>query len=156
MGHVSTLDTVLAVLLTLWAVGMWVAVFGLGFLNRGPARSWLYPAITTVILFGVVGQIAHLWEHIAQVIFWVKHPSAPSGMSPWGMALSMGYGQMNKAMPTLGMETLHLVGNFIFLAGLAAAMVLTRRFRGTTARKWATMGVWMQGIHGLEHLSLTL
>jgi hypothetical protein len=54
------------------------------------------------------------------------------------------------------MEILHLTGNFIFLAGLAAVMVITRRARNTRTRFWGKMGVWMQGIHGLEHLSLTL
>jgi hypothetical protein len=54
------------------------------------------------------------------------------------------------------MEILHLTGNFIFLAGLVAVMLITHRARATKARRWARMGTWMQTIHGLEHLSLTL
>jgi hypothetical protein len=35
-------------------------------------------------------------------------------------------------------------------------MVITWRAQQTRARKWGRMGVWMQGVHGLEHLTLTL
>jgi hypothetical protein len=54
------------------------------------------------------------------------------------------------------MEILHLTGNMIFLAGLAGVMAITWRARRTRARRWARMGTWMQTIHGLEHLALTL
>ncbi|MEU4252968.1 DUF6008 family protein [Amycolatopsis sp. NPDC026612] len=54
--------------------------------------------------------------------------------------------------PTFGMELLHLTGNFLFLAGLAGIMVITRRALTTRARRWAKAGVRMPGLHGLEHL----
>jgi hypothetical protein len=63
---------------------------------------------------------------------------------------------VDTAHPALGMEILHFVGNMIFLAGMAGIMVLTCRAPGVRARKWGRMGVWMQGLHGLEHLSLML
>lgn len=149
-------DTLGAVLLLLWGVAMWAAVAGLAWANRGPGRLWVYRASLAVIGIGVVGQIGHLQEHVAQVAYWVAHPESPSWMTPWGTGLARGFGQVDKARPTLGMEILHLVGNFIFLAGLAAVAVVTRRARGTKARRWGVMGVWMQGIHGLEHLALTV
>ncbi|HZR48158.1 MAG TPA: DUF6008 family protein [Streptosporangiaceae bacterium] len=145
-----------AILLLLWAVAMWAAVAGLWFANRGPARPWLYRASLTVIVVGVIGQIGHLTEHVAQVGYWFQHPNSPAWMTPWGTGLARGFGRVDPSKPTLGMEILHLTGNFIFLAGLAAVVVITRRARHTRSRFWGKMGVWMQGIHGLEHLSLTL
>lgn len=149
-------DSAGAVLLLLWAVAMWAAVVGLWHADRGAARPWLFRASVTVIVIGVLGQIGHLTEHVAQVGYWVQHPNSPAWMTPWGNALARGFDQVDTGKPTLGMEILHLTGNFIFLAGLAAVMVITRRTRRTRTRFWAKMGVWMQGIHGLEHVSLTL
>jgi hypothetical protein len=156
-GHsVYGWDTVGALLLLLWAVAMWTAVFVLWQSGRKSVRPGLYRASLGVIIIGVVGQIGHLQEHVAQVGYWLAHPNAAAWMTPWGTGLAKGFGQIDKSKPTLGMEILHLVGNFIFLAGLAAVMVITRRARATRTRWWGRMGVWMQGIHGLEHLSLTL
>jgi uncharacterized protein DUF6008 len=157
MGHsASGVDTAGAVLLLLWAAGMWAAVAGLAYANRGTPRPWVFRACLTVIIIGVIGQIGHLTEHVAQVGYWLQHPNSPPWMTPWGSALARGFGRVDTSKPTLGMEILHLTGNFIFLAGLAAVMVISRRTRAGRARKWGKMGVWMQGIHGLEHLSLTL
>jgi hypothetical protein len=149
-------DTAGAILLLLWAVAMWAAVGGLWYANRGTPRPWVYRAGLTVIVIGVIGQIGHLTEHVAQVGYWFQHPNSPAWMTPWGSALARGFGQVDTFKPTLGMEILHLTGNLIFLAGLAAVMVITRHARRTRTRFWGKMGVWMQGIHGLEHLSLTL
>lgn len=157
MGHAASgWDTAGAVLLVLWALAMWAAVAGLWYANRSTARPWLFRASATVIVIGIIGQIGHLTEHVAQVGYWLQHPNSPAWMTPWGNALARGMGQVDTAKPTLGMEILHLTGNFIFLAGLAAIMIITRHTRRTKARRWGKMGVWMQGIHGLEHLSLTL
>lgn len=157
MAHAASgWDTAGAVLLLLWAVAMWAAVAGLWFAGRGGARPWLYRASLTVIVIGVVGQIGHLTEHVAQVGYWFQHPNSAAWMTPWGTALARGFGRVDTVKPTLGMEILHLTGNFIFLAGLAAVMVITGRARRTRSRFWGKMGVWMQGLHGLEHLSLTL
>jgi Family of unknown function (DUF6008) len=150
-------DKLGAILLLLWAVGMWVAVVGLWYANRGPVRRpWLYRWSGAVIVVGVIGQIGHLQEHVAQVGYWLGHPNSPAWMTPWATGLANGYGVVDTSKPTLGMEILHLVGNTVFLAGLAAVMVITRHARETQSRRWGRIGVWMQGIHGLEHLSLTL
>lgn len=144
-----------AVLLLLWAIGMWVAVGTLHVANRR-RRAWVYGATVAVITLGVLGQLGHLQEHVAQAGYWVLHPEAPAWMTPWGSALATGYQTVDPGRPTLGMEILHFLGNAIFLAGMVALMVITSRARATKARRWAKMGVWMQGIHGLEHLSLML
>lgn len=154
-GMSSTLDSTGALFLLLWAVGMWLAVGALHIANRR-RRAWLYGATSAVIMLGVLGQIGHLQEHVAQAGYWVLHPEAPAWMTPWGSALAAGFEVVDSSKPTLGMEILHFVGNMIFLAGLVALMVITSRARATKARRWAKMGVWMQGIHGLEHLSLML
>jgi hypothetical protein len=156
MNMVSGWDTAGALLLLAWAVAMWAAVGVLAFANRGGARPWIYRGALGVIVIGVIGQLGHLQEHIAQAGYWVKHPNAKPWMTPWGTGLAKGFGQVDTSKPSLGMEILHLTGNFIFLAGMAGVMVITYRARQTRTRRWGKMGVWMQGIHGLEHLSLTL
>jgi len=153
---VSGWDTAGAILLLAWAVGMWLAVAVLAFANRGKIRPWGYRAALGVIIVGVIGQLGHLQEHLAQVGYWVGHPNAKPWMTPWGTGLANGFGQVDASKPSLGMEILHLTGNFIFLAGMAGVLVITYRARQTQTRRWGRMGVWMQGIHGLEHLSLTL
>lgn len=156
MGTMSGWDVTGATLLVLWAVAMWAAVGVLAYANRGPVRPWVYRGSLAVIGIGVVGQLGHVQEHIFQVGYWLGHPNSPAWMTPWGTGLANGLQMILPNRPTFGMELLHLTGNFIFLAGLAGVMVITRRALGTRSRRWAKMGVWMQGLHGLEHLVLTL
>ncbi len=155
-SSVSVWETAGAVVLGLWVVVMWAAVGVLAYANRGPVRPWVFNGAVGVIVLGVLGQIGHLQEHVAQAGYWVAHPNAKPWMTPWGTGLANGFGQVDTAKPSLGMEILHLIGNFIFLAGLAGIMLVTKRTAHTMSRKWGRMGMWMQGIHGLEHLSLTL
>ncbi|MEO6703369.1 MAG: DUF6008 family protein [Jatrophihabitantaceae bacterium] len=156
MNMATGWDTTGAILMVLWALGMWSAVGILAFANHRQVRPWVFQGSVAVIGIGIVGQLGHLQEHIAQAGYWVKHPNAKPWMTPLGTGLAKGFGRVDTGKPSLGMEILHLTGNFIFLAGLAGVMVITWRVRQTRARKWGKMGVWMQGIHGLEHLSLTL
>ncbi|MGR6975185.1 DUF6008 family protein [Streptomyces cynarae] len=156
-GAVSSLDTVGAVFFIGWAVAMWLAVVVLALANRGPVRPGLYKIAVAVIGLGVIGQVGHFQEHVAQVGYWVAHPYSPAWMTPWATGLARGMGQVDPTKPSLGMEILHLTGNFIFLAGLVGIAQITRRAAGDLrSRKWARMGVWMQTIHGLEHVVLTL
>ncbi|WP_086849556.1 DUF6008 family protein [Amycolatopsis kentuckyensis] len=149
-------DTAGAVLLVLWALAMWTAVAVLARANRGPVRPWVYRGALAVIGSGVLGQLGHVQEHVAQAGYWLGHPNAPAWMTPWGTGLAGGLQRVLPGRPTFGMELLHLTGNFLFLAGLAGVMVITHRATGTRTRRWAKTGVWMQGLHGLEHLVLTL
>lgn len=157
MPPVSSLDTLGAVLLVLWTVAMWTAVAVLAYANRGPVRPWVYRVAAGVIGVGAVGQLGHFQEHVAQAGYWILHPMSPAWMTPWGDSLARGMGQVDPSKPSLGMEILHLMGNFVFLAGLVGIVQITRRStRHLKSRKWARMGVWMQGIHGLEHVVLTV
>jgi hypothetical protein len=155
-AHASVLDTVGALALLAWTVAMWVAVGVLAYANRRPVRPWIYRAALVEIALGVLGQLGHVQEHIAQAGYWVGHPNDPGWMTPWGTGLANGFGQIDLTKPPLGMEILHFTGNLLFLAGLAGVMLVTHRAVRTKTRRWARMGVWMQGIHGLEHLALML
>ncbi|OKJ78274.1 DUF6008 family protein [Streptomyces sp. CB02460] len=153
---VSTADTLGAVFIIAWAVAMWVAVAVLAVGNRRSVRPWVYKFAVALIGIGVVGQVGHFQEHVAQAAYWIAHPYDPAWMTPWGNSFSRGLGQIDPSKPSLGMEILHLAGNFIFLAGLVGIVQITHRVTGELkSRKWARMGVWMQGIHGLEHIVLT-
>jgi hypothetical protein len=156
-SHVSARDTLAAFSLLGWALAMWFAIGALALADRRRrVGSWTCRATVGLIVVGLAGQLGHVQEHVAQVGYWVQNPDSPGWMTPWGMGLARGLGQVDPTKPALGMEILHLVGNLIFLAGLVAVMLITRRASTTRARRWARMGTWMQSIHGLEHLSLTL
>lgn len=157
MSHsVSAWDTTGAILLLAWAVVMWAAVGVLAVAGRTKVRPWAFHGAAGVIGVGLIGQVGHLQEHVAQAAYWIRHPNSKPWMTPWGDGLARGFGQVDTSKPSLGMEILHLTGNFIFLAGLAGVVLITTRARQTRASKWGKMGVWMQGIHGLEHVALTL
>ncbi|MFJ5711687.1 DUF6008 family protein [Streptomyces sp. NPDC093105] len=156
-GALSSLDTWAAVLFIGWAVVMWAAVVVVAYANRGPVRPWLFRTSVGVIGLGVIGQIGHFQEHVVQAGYWVANPYSAAWMTPWANSIARGMGQIDPTKPALGMEILHLTGNFIFLAGLVGIVQITRRATGALkARRWAKMGVWMQGIHGIEHIVLTL
>jgi uncharacterized protein DUF6008 len=152
----SVLDTLGALALLAWTAAMWVAVAVLAYANRRPVRPWVYRVAAAQIFLGVLGQLGHVQEHFAQIGYWVGHPNAPAWMTPWGTGLADGLGQVDRSKPSLGMEMLHFTGNLLFLAGLVGVMLITHRAVRSKARRWARMGVWMQGIHGLEHLVLML
>jgi hypothetical protein len=157
MGHhATTLDEFGAIGLFCWAVLMWAAVGFLAYAGRRSVARWQYRAAGTVVLIGVLGQVGHLQEHVAQVGYWVQHPEQPGWMTPWGTGLATGFDGVLHRKPPLGMEILHLTGNFVFLAGLAGVLVITRNARHTKACKWGRMGAIMQTLHGMEHVALTL
>src|SRR5439155_12356522 len=95
-------DTAGAVLVVLWAVLMWAAVAVLGHANRGLVRPWLFRAGVAVIGLGVLGQLGHVQEHVAQAGYWVGHPNDKPWMTPWGSGLAEGLGQLASDRPALG------------------------------------------------------
>ncbi|WP_285598457.1 DUF6008 family protein [Kineosporia sp. NBRC 101731] len=155
-GQASLWDTLGAAGLGLWAIVMWAAVLRLAVAGRRPGQLWVYRASLAVIGAGVIGQLGHVQEHIAQVGYWAMHPEAKPWMTPWGDGLARGFSSFTTDTPGFGMEILHFVGNSIFLAGIVGVALITRHTLGTRSRRWGVMGTWMQGIHGVEHLVLTL
>ncbi|PRX44678.1 hypothetical protein B0I33_111192 [Prauserella shujinwangii] len=155
-GSVTVLEVAGAAGLTVYAVAMWVAVGVLAYALRGPLPPWLPRVAAGVITAGVVGQLGHVQEHVAQAAYWVLHPEEPAWMTPWGDGLARGFHALAGGQHALGMELLHLTGNVVFLAGLVGVALVARHAAAFRARRWARMGVWMQGLHGLEHLVLTV
>ncbi|MGQ0843381.1 MAG: DUF6008 family protein [Sporichthyaceae bacterium] len=150
----SSLDVAGAIALLVVAVAMWSAILILVLSRRREPNGLRGKACVTVILVGIAAQLGHLQEHVAQVCYWVQHPNSPAWMTPWGESLARGFGSIHESTPMLGMEILHFVGNMGFLAGIVGIVVITRDRSGSDARRWARMGTWMQGLHGLEHLAL--
>jgi hypothetical protein len=64
-------DVAGAALLVLRAPAMEAAVGVLAYANRGPVRPWVYRGSVTVIGVGVLGQVGHVQEHVAQVGYWL-------------------------------------------------------------------------------------
>ena len=44
---------------------------------------------------GVLGQLGHVQEHVAQAGYWIGHPNAKLWMTPWGMGLADGFGLLD-------------------------------------------------------------
>src|SRR5881227_1674019 len=95
-------DTAGAVLLVLWALAMWTAVGVLAYANRGPVRPWVYRSSVAVIGVGVLGQLGHLQEHLAQAGYWLGHPNSPAWMTPWGTGLANGLQTVLPSRPSFG------------------------------------------------------
>ncbi len=154
--HVALWQSVSAFLLLGWAVAMWATVISLALSRRHRQGSRAYHIAGALVVIGLFGQVGHLQEHLVQVGFWVAHPESPGWMSPWAAGAAHVFGRIDPSAPTQGMEILHLVGNLIFLAGVMGVLFITRRARHTRAYAWGRFAGWMQGLHCVEHLALTL
>lgn len=97
-------------------------------------------------------QMVHLIEHVAQLGYWIAHPLEAPWLTPWAIegrdALAAG-GNL-----ALGNELLHLVGNLIFLGGLLALVLYSRRREQETPSP-LRIAMVVQGIHVAEHVVLT-
>lgn len=104
---------------------------------------------------GVVFQLAHFGEHVAQTGYWVTHRSEPPWVTPWARTLIDSYRSWAPGSPGFGMELLHLVGNAIFLTGaLAICLALAPIARSGDVRL-ARIGTAVQVVHVAEHIALT-
>lgn len=119
----------------------------IGRLGRTRSSVWLAVAVG-----GIGFQVLHLVEHVAQLGYWGLHPNHAPWLTPWAEAgrdaLAVG------GDPATGSELLHLTGNVVFLAGLAALTVHVRR---TSAGRiaWLRPALTVQGFHVVEHVLLT-
>ncbi|MFP3883813.1 MAG: DUF6008 family protein [Actinomycetota bacterium] len=97
-------------------------------------------------------QLVHLIEHVAQLGYWIANPFDTPWLTPWAVegrdVLAIG-GDL-----ALGNEFLHLLGNIIFLAGLVALVVYSRR-QAENVPSPLRAAMVVQGLHGAEHVALT-
>jgi hypothetical protein len=126
---------------------------------------WSLPRLagiaTVVATLGMLFQIGHFAEHAAQFVVWILGDLSnicgrdTAWMSPWVTEFvnRVGTGLFPTAAPPrqmmLGMEVLHLIGNSIFLTGLAALYYCVRS-------KWARWAIYIETFHLYEHIMLTV
>jgi len=117
-------------------------------------------AAGTVATFGLLFQVGHFAEHAFQFGVWILGDLSnicgrdTPWMSPWVNGLVEQTG--SRLFPAadaprrmmLGMEVLHLIGNSIFLTGLACLYYCVRS-------KWVRWALYIETFHLYEHISLT-
>jgi hypothetical protein len=154
--HPTGLNILGAWLLLAWSAAMLVGLVVLRRVARHRRGRGLLLGTVAVVVVGLVGQVAHMVEHVVQIGYWSQTPNAPIRMTPWGLGMGRAFGTVDRSRPALGMEVLHLVGNVIFWFGLLGVVLLTRYSSSSRARRTGRIGAWVQGAHCMEHLSLTL
>jgi hypothetical protein len=114
----------------------------------------------TVAGLGLLFQVGHFAEHAFQFAVWVLGDLSnicgrdTPWMSPWVTELVRQTGLLlfpkadEGRRMVLGMELLHLVGNSIFLVGLASLYYCVRS-------KWVRWAFYIETFHLYEHIMLT-
>jgi hypothetical protein len=129
---------------------------------NGPGgRSWdLMGVVSLVAILGLAFQIGHFAEHAFQFVVWILGDLSnicgrnTPWMSVWATALVQRLGVLlfpardTAAQMMLGMEVLHLIGNSIFLTGLACLYCWI-------PSKWVRWALYIETFHLYEHISLT-
>lgn len=117
-------------------------------------RPGAWRVIRDIAVAALIFQVVHFVEHVAQLGYWMTHPTEAPWLTPWAMA-----GRdllVVDGTPASGNELLHLVGNLIFLAGLVALIALVWRLGQSIGEvPFLKPALWLQGIHVLEHVLLT-
>ncbi|MGO4404785.1 DUF6008 family protein [Bosea sp. RAF48] len=127
-----------------------------------PDRQTLNLAVLlgTIAALGLLFQVGHFAEHAFQFAVWVLGDLSnicgrdTPWMSPWvtelvsqtGLLLFPTADEARRMM--LGMELLHLVGNSIFLVGIASLYYCVRS-------KWIRWAFYIEAFHLYEHIMLT-
>lgn len=113
--------------------------------------------LVAAALAAIAFQAFHFAEHVAQLGYWMANPSAAPWLSAWAGVARDQFARVAGGGPAAGAELLHLVGNGIFLAGLAAAAAALRS-AGADRRgsRWTRRALWVEGFHLAEHVALTL
>ena len=80
-------------------------------------------------------QVVHAAEHVLQMGYWAMHPREAPWLTPWAATARDGLASFCSLLGSsggakLGSEVLHLAGNLIFLAGLAALAVVVSTSSG--------------------------
>src|SRR5262249_15742777 len=128
--------------------------------TAGGADSRVLLWLGNVAALGLLFQIGHFAEHAIQFTVWLLGDLSnicgrdTPWMSPWttelvrnlGLWLFPTAGAARRMM--LGMETLHLIGNSIFLTSLACLYYCVRS-------KWVKWALLVETFHLYEHILLT-
>jgi len=156
MHHASGASRVAAVALIALLALQVVGVGGLVAYRRSGARIVLWGLFAAAI-GAVAFQVLHFVEHLAQLGYWIGHPTQAPWMTPWAMSAAHGLADLGGPSPmAVGMELLHLVGNSIFFVGAVTLAVLVGRCAaGSPAARTTRALLWVQGLHVVEHVALT-
>lgn len=110
--------------------------------------------VRDVAIAALVFQVVHFIEHVAQLGYWMSHPAAAPWLTPWAIAGRDAL--IVDGTPASGNELLHLLGNLIFLVGVFALVALVWRVGQSIGEvPFLKPGLWLQGIHVIEHVVLT-
>lgn len=138
----------------LWGVLLLTGALTLGMRSTNRSRPWLL----AVAIGGIGFQVLHFAEHLLQAGYWLARPSEPPWLTPWAAAGRDGIASVTDGRAGTGNELLHLAGNGVFLAGLAAALAVTLRSpraRSEAGTTWLRRATWLQAAHVAEHVVLT-
>jgi hypothetical protein len=111
-----------------------------------------------VVLGGLSFQVGHMLEHALQAAHWTEHPGEQPWITPWGVVATDGFAALagNHRGRATGTELLHLLGNWIFFAGLIAMYgAMCRAGVPGKAMRATRLAFWIELFHMVEHLSLT-
>lgn len=127
---------------------------------RGPLRR--HRGLLATAVGGITFQVVHFVEHVAQLGYWLLHPSERPWLTPWadvagdGLAYWCAIVPGQGPAPARGIEALHLAGNVVFWTGVMALwMLVTRRHQDVSAVPGLRLAVWTQTFHVAEHILLT-
>lgn len=154
MSHTTTGTAPLDALIMGWVLLGAIPVLAV-FMFAG-IRSRVAAYLAVAAGFGL--QTFHTFEHVIQVVFWGRNPWAPGYMSPVAKKAAAGLESIAASAmgwtgrSTLGMELLHLVGNTLFLLGIAA-LLIGKPF--ASKRHGAILAFSFEGLHLVEHIILT-
>jgi hypothetical protein len=104
---------------------------------------------------GIGFQVFHFAEHLLQAGYWVVHPTTPPWLTPWAEVGRQALASASDGHPGTGNELLHLIGNFLLMVALLAALDAVRLARGAVHTPWLRRATWVQGAHLGEHAVLT-
>jgi hypothetical protein len=123
-------------------------------------RFDLATILAVVAILGLLFQVGHFAEHAFQFAVWTLGELSnicgrdTPWMSPWVTEMvrqiaALLFPNLDAARRMmLGMEVLHLLGNSIFLTGLAALYYCARS-------KWVRWALYIETFHLYEHIMLT-
>lgn len=134
---------------------VWLAAAAVGGLGAQLWRRRRGHVLAATALGAVGFQVLHVTEHLLQLGYWMFHPQQPPWLTPWAVAGRDALAHVVGVAASGGNELLHLGGNVVFFAGLAALAVLAGR-QGVAGQLDALRpAMYLQGGHVAEHLLLT-